>query len=154
WEQDWAEARERLGDAATVNDLGRTAPQRRHDAMVEMARASKAHGGAGAEPTLGTAIIIDHDPYLTALARILAEANGEDPNQFPYAMQRRCGFADGILVTPEQAVWASISGWIQTMAVDEDGFPLNLGRERRIASDAQRRAATMLFETCDHPSCR
>ena len=34
---DWADARARLGDAATVADLARTPAQRRHDALVEMA---------------------------------------------------------------------------------------------------------------------
>ena len=47
FEQDWAEARERLGDAATKRDLGRTPAQRRVDALREMARASKAHAGKG-----------------------------------------------------------------------------------------------------------
>lgn len=35
---DWAEARSRLGEAATAADLQRTPAQRRHDALVRMAR--------------------------------------------------------------------------------------------------------------------
>jgi len=40
FEADWAEARARVGDSATVGDLLRTAPQRRADAFIEMARRS------------------------------------------------------------------------------------------------------------------
>lgn len=40
FDKDWAEARARLGDAATVSDLARNAGQRLADALVEMARRS------------------------------------------------------------------------------------------------------------------
>ncbi len=104
-EADWAEARERLGDAATVHDLGRTAAQRRHDALVEMARASAEHGGAGTAPTLRTTVVVDHATYLVALARILAScaartrtstgtrSNGaaSSPTARPSRPSRRCG---------------------------------------------------------------
>jgi hypothetical protein len=42
FEADWADAREGCGDIATVEDLARTPAQRRHDALVEMARRSAA----------------------------------------------------------------------------------------------------------------
>src|SRR5205085_11557730 len=42
WEADWAQARARLGEHATTNDLARSYPQRRADALVEMARRSGA----------------------------------------------------------------------------------------------------------------
>ena len=38
WHTDWAEARARLGDAATTDDLARTEAQRRADAFVAMAK--------------------------------------------------------------------------------------------------------------------
>ncbi len=38
FEADWATARAEHGDAATACHLARTAAQRRHDALVEMAR--------------------------------------------------------------------------------------------------------------------
>ncbi len=40
WHTDWADARHRLGDTATTNDLPRTEAQRRADAFVAMARAA------------------------------------------------------------------------------------------------------------------
>ncbi len=153
WEADWADARARLGDKATSRDLGRTTAQRRADALVEMARASRAHGGKGAEPNLGTTIVCDHDTYLTVWARIIAEINGQDPNAYPYPLQRRCEFADGTPITPEQALFASITGWLNTLVTDPNGYPLSYGRERRWFSRPQRRAAQIAFPVCKQPSC-
>jgi len=152
-EQDWAEARERLGDAATALDLGRTPAQRRHDALIEMARSSKAHAGIGPEPSVGTTIVCDHDTYLTALARILAKLRGSDPDQFPYPLQRRCEWANGDPATPEQAVWASIAGWFDILALDPDGVPLNYSDRRRFATGRQRDAAIIAFPTCEDHGC-
>lgn len=150
----WAEARARLGDEATVNDMERTPAQRRHDALVEMARASREHGARGAEPSLGTTVVVDHATYLAALARILARVRGEDPDQYRYLFERRCEFADGTPVTPEQAVWLSIAGWLEVLAVDENGHPLNYSYKRRVFYGPQRDALMIAFETCRDPSCR
>jgi len=152
-QEDWAEARERLGDAATALDLARTPAQRRHDALIEMARSSKAHAGIGPEPSVGTTIVCDHDTYLTALARILAKLRGSDPDQFPYPLQRRCEWANGDPATPEQAVWASIAGWFDVLALDPDGVPLNYSDRRRFATGRQRDAAIIAFPTCEDHGC-
>ncbi len=152
-EQDWADARARLGDAATVNDLGRTPAQRRHDALVAMAEASREHAGVAAESSLGTTIVCDQPTYLVALARILARITGEDPDKYRYPFQRRCEFADGTPVTPEQAVWASIAGWIEVLALDEGGHALNFARTRRFFTGKQRDATMIAFPVCDHSSC-
>lgn len=150
---EWADARERLGDAATVNDLERTPAQRRHDALGLMAEASREHDGVPAERSLGTTIVCDHATYLVALARILAAMRGDDPDRYRYPFERRCEFADGTPVTPEQAVWASIAGWLAVLAVDEHGHPLNYSRHRRFFTGAQRDAEIIAFPTCDDPTC-
>lgn len=152
-EQDWAEARQRLGDAATALDLARTPAQRRHDALREMARASKEHGGIGPEPDIGTTIVCDHDTYLTALARILARLRGSDPEAFPYPLQRRCEWVNGDPATPEQAVWASIAGWFDVLALDPNGVPLNYSDRRRFFTGRPRDALMIAFPHCDQPGC-
>ncbi|MBL8775612.1 MAG: DUF222 domain-containing protein [Acidimicrobiales bacterium] len=150
---EWADARARLGDAATVNDLDRTPAQRRHDALANMAEASREHGGVAAETSLGTTVVCDHATYLIALARILAAIRGEDPNQYRYPFERRCEFADGTPVTPEQAVWASVAGWIGVLAVDENGHALNFSKTRRFFTGRPRDATKLAFPVCDHASC-
>lgn len=151
--EDWAEARARLGDAATALDLGRTPGQRRHDALIEMSRASKAHAGIAPAPDLGTTIVCDHDTFVTAFARIVAKIAGTDPDRFPYPLQRRCEWANGDPATPEQAVWAALTGWLDVLTLGPDGVPLDHGRRHRIATPAQRRAAKLAFPTCDQPGC-
>ena len=150
---EWADARARLGDAATVNDLERTPAQRRHDALANMAEASREHARVAAETSLGTTIMCDQPTYLIALARILAAIRGDDPDQYQYPFQRQCEFADGTPVTPEQAVWASIAGWIEVLALDANGHPLNYSRTRRFFTGKQRDATRLAFPVCDHPSC-
>ncbi len=151
--EDWAEARARLGDAATALDLARTPAQRRHDALIEMARASKAHDGIAPAPDIGTTLVCDHDTFVTAFARIVAKIMGTDPDHFPYPLQRRCEWANGDPATPEQAVWAALTGWLDVLTLDPEGVPLNHGRTHRIATRAQRRAAKIAFPTCDQPGC-
>jgi len=45
FEADWAGAKERLGREPHLDEAGRTAPQRRADALVEMATRSKSNPG-------------------------------------------------------------------------------------------------------------
>ncbi len=153
FEQDWAEARARVGDAATKRDLARTPAQRRADALLEMARASKAHAGKGAAPTLGTTIVCDDDTFLTCLARLFAEARGTDPDVYPYSEDRRCEFAAGGRVTPEQAVMAALAGWLNTLVVDADGFPLKHGRHQRFFPQPLRDALMIAFPECRGEMC-
>ena len=150
---DWADARARLGDTATALDLARTPAQRRHDALIEMAEAARAHDGIAPGPDLGTTVVCDHATYMTAFARIVARIMGTDPDQHPYPHQRRCEWANGDPATPEQAVWYSLAGWIDVMALDPNGRPLNHSRTHRIFTPAQRRAAKIAFPTCTHDSC-
>lgn len=153
FEQDWADARARLGDAATKNDLGRTPAQRRVDALREMARSSAAHGGVGAAPTLGTTIVCDSHTYLTCWARLIAELRGDDPDAFPYRQDRRCEFAAGGRVTPEQAVFASLEGWLNTLVLDAAGFPLKHGRQQRFFPQPLREALMIAFPECRDETC-
>ncbi|MCB1005958.1 MAG: DUF222 domain-containing protein [Acidimicrobiales bacterium] len=153
FEQDWAEARERFGDAATKGDLARSPAQRRVDALREMARASKAHGGRGAAPTLGTTIVCDDDTFLTCLARLFAEARGTDPDVYPYSQERRCEFARGGRVTPEQAVMAGLAGWLNVLVLDAKGFPLKHGRRERFFPQPLREALMIVFRECLGDAC-
>ena len=61
WRTDWAEARARLGDAATTNDLARTEAQRRADAFVAMAKAAASRAPGSQAPKTTVNILIDDD---------------------------------------------------------------------------------------------
>jgi hypothetical protein len=73
FEADWADARARYGDAASVGLLARTGAQRRHDALVEMAvRAMTApQGGQRPRPLVTTVV-----GYETFVGRVCELAGG------------------------------------------------------------------------------
>jgi hypothetical protein len=67
---DWAEARERCGDAAAADDLARTDAQRRFDALGRIFRLAAdgwAHAGAG--PAIETIIVMDEETFARHLRR-------------------------------------------------------------------------------------
>ena len=77
---DWADARARLGDAATSDDLARSEAQRRADALMAIIRAAAANlaatpGGS----TIVTNIVID----LATFERHLRRVCSDDPNPTP-----------------------------------------------------------------------
>jgi hypothetical protein len=73
FDADWAEAKERVGEEATVADLTRTPAQRRADALVEMARRAGAvpEGARRPEPLFSVLV-----GYETFAGRMCQLANG------------------------------------------------------------------------------
>ncbi|HUS43870.1 MAG TPA: DUF222 domain-containing protein [Ilumatobacteraceae bacterium] len=57
WHSDWADARSRLGNAATTADLFRTESQRRADAFVAMAKAAASATSSSAPRPVGACIL-------------------------------------------------------------------------------------------------
>lgn len=152
-EADWAEARARLGDMATVNDLGRTPGQRRLDALTEMSRRSRALDGDATETDITTNLLMDKATFDTELAKFEAEQRGEDPDLIAYPEERLCEFADGTIITPAQGLSLAMAGYVRGLAVAGDGHPLYFGRKRRFFVGAQREAVMLAFPTCDEEGC-
>jgi hypothetical protein len=73
FEADWKEARARLGREPTVADLGRTAGQRRADALVEMAIRSATVPAHGRRPVPLFTVLVDYDTFA---GRVCELANG------------------------------------------------------------------------------
>ena len=80
FEADWAEARARIGDTATQHDLRRTAPQRRADAIVEMARRSATTDTPGQAPNWVLNVVMDWATFCAETGR-RADDPGPDPRQ-------------------------------------------------------------------------
>ena len=79
---DWAEARARIGDGATADDLLRTEPQRRADAFhAAMRAAASAWAAAPGGSIIVTNIVMD----LTTFERQLRRVAGTDPGPDPRA---------------------------------------------------------------------
>lgn len=83
WERDWAEARARLGDAATAADLIRTDAQRRHDAhdacMLRGDLVDDDGNPVSVAARTVTDLVVDHVTFERAVARLFGCDPGPDP---------------------------------------------------------------------------
>jgi hypothetical protein len=145
WHTDWADARHRLGDTATVADLARTEAQRRADAFVAMAKAaaSVAPGSRAPRPTAN--ILIDHESFE---AHLRGEAI--DPRRYRDVVMRT---QTGRRLHPDDAVNAALIGHIRRVVYDTSGTIIDLGRRQRLFRGNSREAVMLLLTTCVWIGC-
>ncbi|MEO7429748.1 MAG: DUF222 domain-containing protein, partial [Acidimicrobiales bacterium] len=130
FEADWADARQRLGDAACAADLARTPKQRRADALRLMAERSAAKPADATEARV--------------LLQVLAGAE---------SVERMCQLSNGTVVTPGQLLpvlrWADV----ERIVFDGPSKVIDVGVRRRLFSGATRTAVHARDRGCTHPSC-
>ena len=148
WRSDWADARQRLGDHATQNDLARTAGQRRADAMLAMARASVSRDPDIARPptsAITVDILLDHDT-------MIAHASGDttDPRRFRNVV---CRTQSGRRLHPDDAVNAALVNHIRRVVYDGSGTVIELGRRSRLFRGSSREAVMLLLTMCVWIGC-
>jgi hypothetical protein len=129
FEADWAAARAEHGPDALPSHLPRTAPQRRHDALIEMARRSRALVPGTQHPR----------PLITVLAGY-------------GAFSRMCQLADGTPVSPGQVIPYLADADIERIVFDGPSRVIDVGVRRRFFSGALRRAIEVRDRHCQHPS--
>lgn len=131
FDQDWAQARARLGDRACAADLGRTPAQRRHDALVEMARrsAAKPKGSRMPEPLFN--VFVDLDTLHGML----------------------CELADGTFVTPGSLRGYLDRAWLERTVFGSASRVIDVGVRRRLFTGATRRAVQLRHRECFHEFC-
>ena len=66
FQQDWTEAKARVGEGVTVSDLARTPAQRRADAVVEMARRAGAMPEGARKPEPLFTVVVGYDRFARA----------------------------------------------------------------------------------------
>jgi len=128
---DWAEARERVGETATATDLARTYPQRRADALVEMARRSAAMPAGARMP----------EPLFTVLVG------------WETFRGRICQLGDGTVVSPGSLVPWFDTAWVERIVFDTPSRVTDVGVRRRIFTGATRRAVEVRDQECFHEYC-
>ena len=132
WEADWAEARSRLGAAASSTDLARTDSQRRYDALIELAIRGSAAPPDAKRPRPLVTVHVDHD---TLAGRI-------------------CQLSTGAVITPGQ-ILPLLSECVVERAVFGPGNRIiELGRTQRLFVGGTRRAVEITRPTCAHPGCK
>lgn len=129
FEADWAAARAVHGDATTVAHLDRTPAQRRHDALVEMARRSATAPADGKAPKPLLSILVGEDAFRNVLE-----------------------LADGTLVSPASAADLLDDAVIERIVLDGPSRVIDLGHRRAFVG-AARRAVEVVHRRCDGPGC-
>jgi hypothetical protein len=130
FQQDWADAKRRLGRDPLVHELDRTPAQRRADALVEMATRARTAplGGRRPEPLFSILIGL---PGFTQL----------------------CELANGTVVTPRALVPWLTKAWIERVVFETPSRVLDVGVQRRLFTGATRRAVELRDRTCFHDTC-
>ncbi len=159
FEKDWAEARDRLGDAATASDLQRTAAQRRWDAyMAAMRAAATVEAGREGGSVIETNIVIDQHSFERQLARmqgvpvVVPDVDLEDLVSGGQAVYRSSTF-DGRQVDIADATAAALTGYIRRVVVGADSVTIDLGRRGRLFVGGARKAVQATRQTCIWPGC-
>jgi hypothetical protein len=151
FEEDWAQARARLGDSATVADLARTPAQRRADAFTLMAERSAEldRDPRGPVPVLN--LVMDYATFCAELAKMEAEARGEDPDTIPYPAERICRLADGTILPPSLVLSCGLAGEIRRLVIGPDSEVIDFGDTRRFFTGPVRDAIALAHDNCQWP---
>jgi hypothetical protein len=129
FEADWAAARAEHGDAASASHLARTPAQRRHDALVELARRAMTAPADGKRPRPLVSVFVGYETF----------------------KGRICELADGTVVTPGTVTSLLDEALIERVVFDGPSRVIDLGRARRFTG-AVRRVLEALDRGCGHPS--
>jgi hypothetical protein len=148
FDADWAEARDRLGDKATMADLRRTAPQRRHDALHQMSRRSAAYTGEDPAPR-GRVVLNLHMDYGT----FMAELSRHQGHPFDYPTDRLCELADGTPIVPSEALNLALGGEVRRIVFGAAGHVLDYGRSHRFFTPSLADAIRARDGRCQMPGC-
>lgn len=128
---DWAEAKARVGERVCAADLCRTPPQRRADALVEMARRAMAMPAGSRLPEPLLCVFVG---YETIAGRI-------------------CELASGTVVSPGSLLPYLDEAYIERVVFETPDRIKNVGVRRRLFSGATRRAVEMRDRECFHRYC-
>ncbi|HKX71926.1 MAG TPA: DUF222 domain-containing protein [Acidimicrobiales bacterium] len=127
---DWAQARAEHGDQACVAHIARTPAQRRHDALVELARRALANPPGGRRPEPLVSVLVGYETF----------------------KGRVCQLADGTVITPGTVASLLGEAWIERVVFDGPSRVVDLGQARRFTG-AARRALEIRDRHCTHPGC-
>jgi hypothetical protein len=149
---DWIAATADNGDNTHLGHLDRTEPQRRMDALHNLFRAAAATAPGSTPPEPVVNIVMTVQEYEDRLAGLL---HGDD--QIPIDPDRvdvaRCETITGIPIDPDDAVVASLTGWIRRTVVDAAGVVTDLGRKRRFTGSARQAVLLSNGRRCLWPGC-
>jgi hypothetical protein len=130
FDADWAAARAEHGDTATTCHLSRTPAQRRHDALVELAKRAVTAPADGKRPQPLISVFVGYETF----------------------KGRICQLAGGTVVSPGTVASLLDEALIERVVFDGPSRVIDLGRARRFTG-AVRRVLDVRDQRCTHHSC-
>jgi hypothetical protein len=131
FEAEWAEAKARLGRDPVAGELGRTAAQRRADALVEMAVRSGTAPADGRRPEPLFTVLVDYETFDAMV----------------------CELANGLVVTPGSLVDWLDKAWVERVVFGGRSRVIDVGVAQRLFGGATRRAVQVRDRECFHDYC-
>lgn len=131
FDTDWATARRIHGPDATAAHLPRTAPQRRADALEEMARRSAARPSTHRPARPLISVLVGYETF----------------------KGRICELANGTVITPGEAATLLTEANIERIVFDTPSRITDVSARTRLYTGALRRAIEIRDRHCTHPGC-
>ena len=131
FEADWAEARARVGENATANDLARSHSQRLADALVELATRAMAMPEGARRPEPLFTVLVGYETFSGPICELLG----------------------GAIIPPSAVVKWIDSAWIDRIVFEPPSRVIDVGETRRIFTGATRRAIQIRDRQCYHDTC-
>ncbi len=166
WHEDWADARDRLGDTATLSDLARTDAQRRADALARIFDDAAGAPPGTTAPRIVHNIVWSADTYLGLAELLGADAAALDSHWSTSLTdtgaqralwcdpdQYRCSTLDGVSLEPVEQFFSSLANHIRRVIVSTKGVVIDLGTKARLFTGSARLAAQLQSPRCIWPGC-
>lgn len=147
YQKDWDDASAVWPAEEVQMHLARTAQQRGAAALVEMARASAAHGTSGKPAEHVVTVIMDYESWLAELNALDLDLNahlsdsqtGDRSHRYQDALNRFGPARDGIcetetgtIIAPSEALDMALGGWVRRMVIGPNGTMVDYGRKQRL----------------------
>ncbi len=130
FEEDLADARQRLGPDAPLDALRRTPAQRRADALRRMAERSAAKPPGATEPRVLLQVLAGHESVL-----------------------RMCELSNGTVLTPGEVLPVLVAADVERVIFDGPSKVIDVGVRQRFFRGGTRTAVEVRDRRCTHPSC-
>jgi len=150
FDKDWADARERLGDNATVSDLARNAGQRLADALLEMARRSASTTKPGEPATRVVNLRMDYDTFVAETAAMTSHTDRRD---IAWPTNRVSETQAGTVLAPSRILDPTVAVHVRRVVFGPKAHRLEFGHSRRLYTGGLREAIIERDQRCMHPYC-
>jgi hypothetical protein len=151
FDADWAEAKARVGDRVTVNDLARTGEQRKMDALQAMCLTAAAATPGLQPPAPLVNLVMDTRTCDEVIEYAVTGVRA--PLDLTDIASRRCHTEDGVRIPDADALAGMLQGHIRRLVVNDKGVTIDLGRRKRLFTGNARDAVMLRSIRCVWAGC-